>query len=169
MFNGILPGGNFRAAGVWFLVVTLITTIMLLKTRFGNHILAAGGDRNVATALGVRVFRTKLTTYTITAFLAAFAGIVSASRYRYVLSGATLGSQGLEAIAASVMGGVALFGGRGSIVGAAIGAFMMGMVRLGLILAGIDPFWYEAFIGIVLIGAASINVMIFKQPGSFLK
>ena len=169
IFNGLLPGGNFRAAGVWFLVVAAITTIGLVKTRFGNHILASGGDRNVATALGVRVFRTKLATYTITAFLAAFAGVVSASRYRYVLSGATLGSQALEAVAASVIGGVALFGGRGSLIGASIGAFLMGMVRLGLILAGIDPFWYEAFIGIVLIVAASVNVLIFKQPASFLK
>ena len=59
IFNGLLPGGNFRAAGVWFLVVAAITTIGLVKTRFGNHILASGGDRNVATALGVRVFRTK--------------------------------------------------------------------------------------------------------------
>ena len=66
----------------------------------------------------------------------------------------------LQAIAAAVIGGSLLTGGRGSIIGTMIGALLMGMIRSGLVLAGAPPFWYRAFIGIILVAAVIINTKV---------
>ncbi|RKX51449.1 MAG: ABC transporter permease, partial [Thermotoga sp.] len=112
-------------------------------------------------ALGVNADKVKSINFIVCAVLAGIAGMASLGRFKIVDPTLGVGME-LEAIAAAVIGGTFLNGGYGSIIGAFIGAFLIGMVRDGLILAGAPPYWYRAFIGIILIAAAIINTKIKK-------
>lgn len=154
--------GDFRVSTLWLLVFVLGATIMLTKTRLGNWIFCTGGDANVARSMGIRTDRVKIISFMISGGLAAFAGAIALGRFNTVSpsSGTQLG---LEAMASAVMGGVALSGGYGSIVGAAFGAFLLGTIRLGMIMSGAPAFWYSALVGILLIAATQINALTFNR------
>ncbi len=156
--SGRLPGG-FHASALWFLAVALIATVVLTRTSFGNAVFAAGGNPQAARALGVDVVRVKQAGFILTAVLAALAGIIQFSRFGSVDPLRGQGAE-LEAIAATVTGGTLLSGGYGSVIGTVLGALIVGMVRTGLVLAGAPAYWYQAFIGLVLVGAVIINLRI---------
>ena len=155
-------GGGFRYSGLWFIVLSVIFWIVLERTSYGNWVFAVGGNVGAAKALGIPVERVKITNFILSSLLAGVAGLTTFGRFKIV--DPTLGSgMELEAIAASVIGGTLLTGGYGSILGAFIGAFMIGMVRSGLVLAGAPAYWYRAFIGVILVIAAVINARIRKR------
>lgn len=141
---------------LWFLVFIVIFTIVLTSTKFGNWIYASGGGREAANEMGVPVSRVKILAFACASVLAASSGIIQMSRLNSVdaLRGTAIE---LEAVLAVVVGGALLTGGRGSIVGAALGVIMVSMIKQGLILMGIPAFWFKAGIGVVLILAAYIN------------
>ena len=141
---------------MWFLVFIVIFTIVLTSTKFGNWIYASGGGREAANEMGVPVSRVKILAFACASVLAASSGIIQMSRLNSVdaLRGTAIE---LEAVLAVVVGGALLTGGRGSIVGAALGVIMVSMIKQGLILMGIPAFWFKAGIGVVLILAAYIN------------
>jgi simple sugar transport system permease protein len=148
---GAIPG-----TFLWFVVFIIIFTIVLTSTKFGNWIYASGGGRDAANEMGVPVHRVKIMAFACASMLAASAGIIQMSRLNSVdaLRGSMLE---LEAVLAVVVGGALLTGGRGSIIGAALGVIMVSMIKQGLILMGIPAFWFKAGIGVVLILAAYIN------------
>ncbi len=153
--------GDVRISGFWFILIVIIFSIILTKTRYGNWVFATGGNPHVAKALGVDAAKVKMINFITCAMLAGFAGMANLGRFKIV--DPTLGTgMELEAIAAAVIGGTFLNGGYGSIIGAFIGAFLVGMVQNGLILAGAPPYWYRAFIGIILVIAAIVNMKIKK-------
>ncbi len=152
---------NIRISGIWFVVITIVFSIILTRTKYGNWVFASGGNPDVARALGVNADKVKSINFIVCAVLAGIAGMASLGRFKIVDPTLGVGME-LEAIAAAVIGGTFLNGGYGSIIGAFIGAFLIGMVRDGLILAGAPPYWYRAFIGIILIAAAIINTKIKK-------
>jgi len=154
--------GDFTTAAIWLIGVTLLFEIILSGTRYGNWVYATGGSSAVARAMGVNVNQVKLFNFMISGLLSGFAGCISFGRFRLVDPTLGMGME-LEAITAAVIGGTLLTGGYGSIVGAFIGAFLVGMVRTGLILAGAPAYWYRAFIGIILVIAAIINIKIKKK------
>jgi simple sugar transport system permease protein len=154
--------GDFSTAALWLILVTILFEIILSGTRYGNWVYATGGNSAVARALGVNVDRVKLFNFMISGLLAGLGGCISFGRFRLVDPTLGMGME-LETITAAVIGGTLLTGGYGSIVGAFIGAFLVGMVRTGLILAGAPAYWYRAFIGIVLVIAAIINIKIKKR------
>lgn len=154
--------GDFSTAALWLILITILFEIILSGTRYGNWVYATGGNSAVARALGVNVDRVKLFNFMISGLLAGLGGCISFGRFRLVDPTLGMGME-LEAITAAVIGGTLLTGGYGSIVGAFIGAFLVGMVRTGLILAGAPAYWYRAFIGIVLVIAAIINIKIKKR------
>lgn len=159
--GGSLIGG-LRYSAIWFLILALVFWIVLEKTRFGNWVFATGGNLGAARALGISTDRVKLTNFIFSSVLAGFAGLTTFARFKLV--DPTFGQElELEAIASAVMGGTLLTGGYGSVVGACIGAFMISMVRNGLVLAGAPAYWYRAFIGVILIVAAVINARIRKK------
>ena len=161
-FLGGEIGGGFRYSGLWFIVISIVFWIILERTPYGNWVFAVGGNVGAARALGIPVERVKLINFTISSLLAGLAGLTTFGRFKIV--DPTLGAgMELEAIAASVIGGTLLTGGYGSILGAFIGAFMIGMVRSGLVLAGAPAYWYKAFIGVILVIAAVINAKIRKR------
>jgi ribose transport system permease protein len=122
---------------VWTLLALLVGHMFYRKTRFGGHLLATGGNRSAAEAVGISTARIKVAALVISAMTAALAGMLYAGR----LNGAryTLGEDDLlTVIAAVVIGGTSLFGGRGSAVGAVVGSLTVGLLNNGLILMGLD-------------------------------
>jgi simple sugar transport system permease protein/ribose transport system permease protein len=123
---------------------------------YGNHLLATGGQRESAESRGVRVDRVKLIAFVACSMLAGWAGIMTLCENPH--SHVTLGElMELEAIAAAVIGGCLLTGGRGSLLGALLGTFIVVGVRFELIARGAPSSWYMTFVGAVLIAAVVFN------------
>ncbi len=129
--------GAFSVLFVWMIVITVIGTVLLNKTMFGRRVLATGGNHTAALYSGIKTKRIKMSVFVISGFLAALAGILYAGR----LQGAryTLGENDLmTVIAAVIIGGTSLFGGKGSVIGSVIGALIMGMINNGLVLMSLS-------------------------------
>jgi simple sugar transport system permease protein len=141
---------------VWWLVLTIICTWLLTRTRFGNWIFASGGEANAARNLGVPVARTKITLFVMTALAAT---LFAAIQVLVTGSADTLrGTQKeFEAIIAVVIGGTLLTGGYGSAVGAMFGALIFGVVQMGIFYTGIDTDWFKLFMGAMMVIAVLFN------------
>jgi simple sugar transport system permease protein/ribose transport system permease protein len=154
-----LLGGELfgvEAALFWMLLVLAILSVMLWQMRFGNRLLAAGGDINTARTQGVDTVRIKTLAFVFCSILAGAAGIITLADKPQ--THVTLGEfMELEAIASAVIGGCLLSGGRGSLLGAVLGAFIVTSVRYELIALGAPSSWFITFIGIVLIVAVIFN------------
>jgi simple sugar transport system permease protein len=147
---------GFRPSHIWFLGLVFVFSIILFRTRYGNWVFATGGNKEVARARGIKPDKVKVKNFIVCSLLAGFAGIIAISRFKF--SNVSFGLQyELEAIAASVIGGTYLWGGYGTIVGPALGTFIVGMIRTGLVMAGVPGYFYRFFVGAVLITAAVIN------------
>jgi simple sugar transport system permease protein/ribose transport system permease protein len=146
----------------WFLLAVIFFTYILFRSRYGNHLLAIGGDPLSAASRGVPVQSVKAISFVLCSLLAGFAGIITLANEPR--THVTIGQEvELEAIAAAVIGGVLLTGGRGSIVGAALGAFFLTAVRSELIALGAPSNWYISFVGFVLVFAAVVNTSIQRR------
>jgi simple sugar transport system permease protein len=154
LFGGQLFG--IDAAILWLITVAAILGLLLWATPFGNRLLATGGSRESAESRGVRTDRIKIAAFILCALLAGFAGIMTLCNQPQ--THVTLGeNMELEAIAAAVIGGCLLTGGRGSILGAILGALIVVSFRYELIALGAPSSWYITFIGAVLIVAVIFN------------
>jgi simple sugar transport system permease protein len=163
-FLNLLGGRIFfgmRASGVWLIVGTVLFSIILTQTRYGNHVSAVGGNPGTSKAVGVNVNKVKIINFIICAVMAGLAGFTMFGRFHSIDPTAGQNLE-LEAIASSVIGGALLTGGYGSIIGAFIGAFLIGVMRSGLILAGAPAYWYQGFIGVILVLAVIMNTKIRK-------
>ncbi|MGG4035501.1 ABC transporter permease [Paenibacillus cisolokensis] len=145
---------------VYMIVLIIIFSILLNKTRFGTYVYAIGGNREAARLSGVPTKKIELAVYTISGFLAAFAGIVLSAR---MYSGQPSVGQGYEmdAIAACVLGGVSMAGGRGRISGTVIGAIVIGVISNGLNLLGVSSFWQLVVKGLIIL----IAILVDAQKG----
>lgn len=150
-------GHGFRPSHIWFIALALLFSLILTRTRYGNWVFATGGGKEVARAMGVNVNRVKVINFIISAVMAGLAGCIVLNRFKIANASFGVGME-LEAIAAAVIGGTFLMGGYGTIIGAFFGAFLMGMMRTGLIMSGAPAYWYQAFVGAILIIAATINL-----------
>jgi ribose transport system permease protein len=138
------------------LVVVVVAILALHRTRFGRYTYAIGSNAEAARRVGIDVDRHLLKVYTLSGFLAGLAGIIDVARFNTASVGAhTLDN--LAAISAAVIGGTSLFGGIGSIVGSVVGTFIPAVLRNGFVIRGVQPFWQEVAIGIVLILAVFID------------
>lgn len=138
--------------------VAVIMAVLLKKSRFGRNIFAIGSNEQTAYLSGVDVLRSKIGMYAVCGLLSAIAGILLTSRM--VVAAPTAGeAYETDAIAATVIGGASLAGGMGSISGTMIGAFIMGVLRNGLNLVGLNYFWQQIAIGLVIIIAVYIDVV----------
>ena len=141
---------------VWWVGLVVLCTVVLTRTRFGNWIFAAGGSASAARASGVPVARVKIILFMA---VAASGVLLAAIQVLSLGSADSFRGQGkeFEAAITAVIGGTSLSGGTGSIVGTAIGALTLGIVRQGLFFAGIDYDWYQAVLGLMLLIAVLIN------------
>ncbi len=155
----ILGAGNFLGVNysIWFmLILTLVAHIVTTRTPFGRHVYAIGGNESAAGLSGVRISRTKIIVYSISGFCSALVGLIIASQL-VAAHPATGVSFELAAIAAVVLGGTSLAGGRGSMGGTLIGAFVIGVLADGLVLMGVSSFWQNVIKGVVIVLAVIID------------
>jgi ribose/xylose/arabinose/galactoside ABC-type transport system permease subunit len=166
ILNRHLPGANFRTATFWLVGVVVTLQILLTRTSFGNHVFAVGGNEDAALAQGVRAKLVKLVCFTLTGVTSGLAGIISFSQFHTVRVAEQAGVE-LTAIAAAVVGGTLLTGGRGSIWGGLVGILMIQVLRSGVILLKI-PFIpadnFPAVIGLTIIGAVILNRYLHGRP-----
>ena len=152
----------FRASLYWSLLVAVILGILLHRSNLGNWIYATGGDVIAASSMGIKTNNIKMFCFILCGFLAGFAGMIQTFRLE-----APLPSQGylleLESIAAAVIGGVSLFGGIGTVIGAMIGAVLIRFLESGIIMARIDAEWFRAGLGTLIILSVVFNTYISRR------
>lgn len=155
LFAGDLIG-SLDVGFAWWIGLTALSAVVLTRTRFGNWIFAAGGSASAARASGVPVARVKIILF----MAVAVSGVLLAAIQVLSLGSAdSFRGQGkeFEAAITAVIGGTSLSGGAGSILGTAIGALTLGVVRQGLFFAGVDYDWYQSILGLMLLAAVLIN------------
>ena len=157
-------GGARFTLGVFLMIVLVAALAYALRsTAWGRHVYAVGDDPEAAQLAGVDVHRTLMSVYMLVGFICALAGWVMIGRFGSVSPSATTGVIGnIQAITAVVIGGISLFGGRGSILGAFFGALIVGVFELGLRMAGANPQWTFLLIGALIIAAVAVDQWIRK-------
>ncbi|MDT0342933.1 ABC transporter permease [Streptomyces litchfieldiae] len=153
---------TIRVTVLWWAGFAVLATWVLLRTKYGNWIFAAGGGPESARAVGVPVAFVKISLFTLVGFAAWFVGMHQLFAFNTVQSGEGVGRE-LLYIAAAVIGGCLLTGGYGSIAGPFIGAFLFGMVQQGIVYADWDPDWFMFFLGAMLLLATLLNLYVRKQ------
>jgi simple sugar transport system permease protein len=148
---------NIRPSHFWLVAFILIFSLILTKTVYGNWVQATGGNRQAARLMGVKTNKVKMINFTICSAVAGFVGCIVLTRFQIIAPAFGTGIE-LDAIAASVIGGTLLMGGYGTVLGGALGATVVTLVRNGLVLSGAPPYWYRTFIGVILIITAIINL-----------
>ncbi len=143
---------------VWAaLVATAIFWAVLGWTSFGTHLYAIGGNEDAARRVGVPIARTKLFAYLLSSGMAGLSAILMVGWLGSVTNALGQGYE-LRVIAATVIGGVHLMGGEGGAPGALIGAALIEIVRNGLLLIGVDPYWQGTFVGLLIIAAVLLDL-----------
>ncbi|GAB6987058.1 ABC transporter permease [Nocardioides pyridinolyticus] len=138
------------------LVVLAAVGYYLHTARGGRELYAIGSDPDASVLYGLPVTKRIIGAFVLCGALAGLAGVVYAARYGTVSSGAGLGME-LQAVGAAVIGGVAIFGGSGTVWGAAIGAFLLVTINRALPVVGISDFWQRAVVGALIIGAIVLD------------
>ncbi len=147
---------------LWFLLAAVVATLFLQRTRTGNWVFAIGQNPEAARNLGVPVRRTTVLLFSISGFTSAMAGVIMAVQYFSIDANRGMGWE-LYAIAITVIGGTLLTGGYGSVMGSVLGAFLYASVSGGLLLVGLQGYWVQIFVGIVLLAAVLINRVLVAQ------
>ncbi|WP_118180619.1 ABC transporter permease [Paraburkholderia phosphatilytica] len=141
---------------LWWFAMAAVGAFVLAKTRYGNWILAVGGDANAAKNVGVPVRRVKIWLFVLTAFCSCLFAVLQVCDI-----GSAAADRGLqkefEAIIAAVIGGTLLTGGYGSVVGASFGALIFGVVQIGITYTNISSDWFRVFLGVMLLFAVLFN------------
>lgn len=157
----MLANGQALVPGVpkvilWWFALTAIGAFLLARTRYGNWILAVGGDTNAAKNIGVPVKRIKISLFMLTAFCSCLFAVLQVCDI-----GSAAADRGLqkefEAIIAAVIGGTLLTGGYGSVIGSAFGALIFGVVQIGITYTNVDSDWFRVFLGVMLLMAVLFN------------
>lgn len=163
--TNLSPSFNFIGGGdilhipvpILLFVLVIITSSVILKyTRIGRYIYAVGGNENAAKASGILVSRVKLFAYIMCSGLAALAGIVLAARINTGQPNAGIAYE-LDAIAAVVIGGTSLLGGRGSIAGTVTGVLIIGVINNGLDLLNVSSYYQQIIKGVIIVGAVLLD------------
>lgn len=156
MLGGGYVAGLVPIPVVWMLIMFGLFAFLLKKTVFGRHVYATGGNEEAARLSGVRVDQVKLWVYTLSGAMSAMAGVVLTSRLNSAQPTAGSGYE-LDAIAAVVLGGTSLTGGRGWIFGTLMGALLIGVLNNGLNLLGVSSFYQQVIKGVVILLAVLID------------
>ena len=163
----LLPLGNGKLLGLytptWIAIgIVAVAWYVFTRTRFGRYVVAVGSNAESLRRSGVDIRRIQMAVLVITGVLAAGAGIITATRLASGSSNSGTAFE-LEVITAVVLGGTSLMGGRGSIVGSAIGAVTLGIISNGLVLLRVDVYWVPIVQGVILIVAIFLNSKLFAR------
>ncbi|GAB3757961.1 ABC transporter permease [Zhihengliuella somnathii] len=164
IFASTIPvfGVQIKITVLYWILLVVVATHLLMRTRVGNWIFAVGGDANAARAVGVPVVATKIGLFMGVGFCAWLLGMHNLFAFNTVQSGEGVGNEFLYIIGA-VIGGCLLTGGYGSAIGGAIGALIFGMASAGIVYAQWNPDWFKFFLGVMLLLATIVNLMVKKR------
>jgi len=137
--------------------VSIIAGIALSKSTFGFQLYATGGNKKAADLTGINTDRIKIAAFVICGLTAAFSGLISLAYLQSVHPSAGIGRE-MDVVAAVILGGTYLYGGRGTILGTFIGAAIIGVVRNGMVLLSVPAYSQEAFIGLVILLAVIADI-----------
>lgn len=133
------------------LLAALVLGLMLKRTASGVHIYAVGGNKETARLAGINIARTTILVYVISGVTASLGGIITASRLMVGYPTAGAGNEQFYSIASAVVGGVSLFGGVGTILGAFLGSLLIAEVSNGMNVIGVDSYWQSLVIGVIIL------------------
>jgi len=168
LWGGSIQPGGVKILYAVFLMIALVAIMayILRHTAWGRHVYATGDDPQAAELAGVPTGKVLVQVYALAGFFCAIAGWVMIGRFGSVSPTASTGQLGnIQSITAVVIGGISLFGGRGSIVGMFFGALIVGVFEMGLRLVGTDPQWTFFLIGVLIIFAVAVDQWIRKVAG----
>ena len=168
LWGGSIEPGGVKILYAVFLMIALVAIMawILRNTAWGRHVYATGDDPLAAELAGVPTQKVLIQVYALAGFFCAVAGWVMIGRFGSVSPTASTGQLGnIQSITAVVIGGISLFGGRGSIVGMFFGALIVGVFEMGLRLVGTDPQWTFFLIGALIIFAVAVDQWIRKVAG----
>ncbi|HHW49796.1 MAG TPA: ABC transporter permease [Clostridiaceae bacterium] len=156
--------GGIPIQVIIMVVLVIIAIIVMSKTSFGFKVYATGGNKNAARLAGIDTDLIKIISFVIMGAVSALAGMISLA---YLHSVPTTAGQGreMDVIAAVILGGTNLAGGKGTIVGTLIGSIIMGVVRNGMVLIGVPAFYQTGFIGLVILLAVLADTWIGRKAG----
>lgn len=152
----LFGGGDFLQVNtgvIWVLVILVVLHLLIFETPLGNQILAVGGDSASSFSRGIKVSRIKFGVLVLSGIFAAFSGVLDAAFIGYA-DGSFGATMELSAIAAAVLGGCHLAGGRISLLGTLLGAFMLRGIQSFLVLLGVQPQWYILVVGLIVMVAS---------------
>lgn len=153
-------GGSTYSPIIWALAIAVIGHIIFRRTTFGLHVTAVGGNQTASGEAGVKVGAVKIWCFVLCSLLGGLIGILDG----YRIGSLNPGTDGLTmmfyGVAAAVIGGTALTGGRGTMIGAAIGAIVLGVLEDGFNIIGINAFAYQLVLGLAILGAMILNIQL---------
>ena len=151
-----ISGTDFPISIFWWMLFGVLGYFLLKHTQLGNWIFATGASQESAKLMGIPVKKVKISLFMLTAFCSWFIAVTQVTTFggADVLRGE---QKEFIAIIAAVIGGTLLTGGYGSIIGAMIGALIFGIVKQGIIFAGVDADWFQVFMGVMLVSAVLVN------------
>ena len=142
---------------VSFIVIAILGWFLLSKTTFGFRVYAVGGSDKAARLSGINIFNTKILAFVLMGLLSGLAGILSLAFLPSGQAGRTGVGLELDVIAATIVGGASLSGGEGTVLGTILGVLIVGVLRNGLVLLSISPFWQTTVIGLVIVLAVGLD------------
>ena len=148
-------GSGLFPLALWLLVLGS-TLWVTRQTRFGRHVYAVGGNENSARLAGINVGKVKTVVYLISGVLAALGGMIFVGRTGVIQPSAGVGYE-MQAIAATVIGGASIVGGRGSVLGTFLGSVLLGLLLNGLVLLKVSAYWQGAFTGMIIVVALLLD------------
>ena len=163
--TGLGSAFGFIGTGIWLgiplpvwiaAVVVVLSVVLTQRTPFGRHVFAVGGSERAARLAGLPVEHIKMLVYVTAGALSGLAGLMVVARLDSAQPNAGVGYE-LDAIAAVVIGGTSLSGGRGSVAGTVLGCLIIGVLNNGLTLLNVSPFWQQVIKGLVIIAAVAID------------
>ncbi len=157
-FAGQVMGVWLWSEILWVVAITAVVHVLITRTRFGIRIIATGGNLLGAAEAGIPIRRVKVLCFMLCSFIAGLVGIVDAVKYGSLDPGNFGVDYILYAVGACVIGGTALTGGRGTVIGAFIGAILIGILEDGLTLVGVSTNDFYVWVGVVIIFAMALNV-----------
>ncbi len=149
--------GTVPMLALLFAVIAILSYLFFSRTTFGFRMRAVGGNPVAARAAGLNSARVKIIAFSLLGMLCGITGILNLSFLGNVQGTVGMGLE-LDVIAATIIGGTSMSGGSGTIIGTIIGVLIMGVLRNGIMLMGISPFWQVVLIGVVVIGAVAVDV-----------
>jgi ribose/xylose/arabinose/galactoside ABC-type transport system permease subunit len=161
-FIGNSIGKVFPIQIIVMIALNVIAAVVLSKSTYGFQLYATGGNRKAADLTGINTDRIKITAFILCGLAASFSGIVSLAYLQSVHPSAGIGRE-MDVIAAVILGGTYLYGGRGTILGTFIGAAIIGVVRNGMVLMAVPAYSQEASIGAVILVAVIADIWLRRE------